>query len=254
MKRIWMPGDESMNIPGICSADRMRILELAGPAYSAGFNPSALSPYIWFDADVGVTGIGEVTVWADQSGNGHDATKGTTGPALIAIDPNANNHATIDFPAAGTWMATASFGDPATSMIFFVGYASDAFGVVGIDGATAFNSYQFYNPGGSRVRFLRSAAACDMASNIGDNTLHVWCVDDNGAASKIYEDSLTAGVTGDPGGPSAPGGLSIGAFKDGSGSWRGRIAYIFVCPRLGTTDRTNMMNFLGTRYGRIIAP
>ena len=55
---------------------------------------------LWLRADIGVTGVGEVTNWADQSGAGFNATNTGVGPARLgdgtAID-GLNFNPTIDF-------------------------------------------------------------------------------------------------------------------------------------------------------------
>ena len=45
--------------------------------------PSVVGNILWLRADIGVTGVGEVTNWADQSGSGFNATNTGTGPAKL---------------------------------------------------------------------------------------------------------------------------------------------------------------------------
>ena len=78
-----------------------------GSSAAAGFDPSNLSNLLlWLKADAGVTydGSNLVSVWADQSGNGNDAT------SLVGYEPifqdagtSAIGHDCIYFNAAGSY-------------------------------------------------------------------------------------------------------------------------------------------------------
>ncbi|MEQ9405563.1 MAG: T9SS type A sorting domain-containing protein [Cyclobacteriaceae bacterium] len=69
---------------------------LAGTTFFTVAVPSVLTPggtgnTLWLKADAGVTTSGsEVTAWADQSGNGNDASPVTTGPTLVSSQFNTN--------------------------------------------------------------------------------------------------------------------------------------------------------------------
>ena len=54
---------------------------------------------LWLKADAGVTGTAPVTAWADQSGNGFDATA-ATGPDLVTNQLNFNP--TLDFTSGSS--------------------------------------------------------------------------------------------------------------------------------------------------------
>lgn len=47
-------------------------------------------PVLWLKAGAGITGTTTVTNWADQSGNGNDATHATAGPELVTDAANFN--------------------------------------------------------------------------------------------------------------------------------------------------------------------
>jgi hypothetical protein len=57
-------------------------------AQSPGNVPSNLK--LWLKADAGITGATPVSAWADQSGNGYNATVPTSGPDLVSNQINFN--------------------------------------------------------------------------------------------------------------------------------------------------------------------
>lgn len=74
-------------------------------AYSNTFSPRQFASLLaWVRADLGVTtGAGLVTIWADQSGNGFNATTGT-GPTFT--NSGLNSKASIVFDAASSQYLT----------------------------------------------------------------------------------------------------------------------------------------------------
>lgn len=85
-----------------------RSIVLTGPAGSsnainfeytnAAYTPLDDSPILWLRADLGVTtSMGEVTAWADQSGNGNDFIKGLVGPTVNASNSDFNGVQTLHF-------------------------------------------------------------------------------------------------------------------------------------------------------------
>jgi len=85
------------------------ILSFTGVSFSDGdyfavavqnlVSPGGGELKLWLRADAGVTGATPVTAWADQSGNGNNATAGT-GPDLVSDQLNFNP--TLDFTSASS--------------------------------------------------------------------------------------------------------------------------------------------------------
>jgi hypothetical protein len=66
---------------------------------------------LWLRADAGTTTNGQqVSAWNDQSGNGNNATQGTSDnrPLFIASEPLANNRPVLRFDGINDWMQTAT--------------------------------------------------------------------------------------------------------------------------------------------------
>ncbi len=67
-------------------------------------SPLPANLMLWLDADKGITTSGTaVTSWADQSGNGKNATGGTS-PSLVASNPAFNNLPTVNFNGSSQYM------------------------------------------------------------------------------------------------------------------------------------------------------
>ncbi len=103
------------------------ITPLDGQFFSLGLAnfpaPGGVVPNMqfWVKADVGVTGTSNVSVWADQSGVGNNASQGTVSqqPALISSDINYNP--SINFSGATTIMTLSQPPANLNSTIFTVG-------------------------------------------------------------------------------------------------------------------------------------
>lgn len=107
---------------------------------------------LWLDAGAGVTtDTGGVSVWADQSGNGYDASQVTDSrrPDLNATDSNLNDQPSITFDS-GQAMAT-SLAEASTEWTWFaVVYNAVASGIRRVidDGSGGF---RWYGSGGNLV-------------------------------------------------------------------------------------------------------
>ena len=104
-----------------------RILAARGRAGGRAFQPPQLSGCaVWLRADIGITLNGaNVSRWADQSGNGNDATQGTSGrqPGYDALQINGRPTVFFDASVTGAekWMAlTNSLAGLTASHAFLV--------------------------------------------------------------------------------------------------------------------------------------
>lgn len=214
----------------------------------------------WYRADVGLTTVTggtspTVSTWADQSGANdtqRDLQQATTGkqPTFNASDANYNGMSTISFAVGGPsdlGMRTGLYTPPDSGNIFIVGNSDGAAtNRTFIDG-DSINAYLFRSTSGTAVQFLRSATL--GATVASTSSPHVYCIELNAASSKIFQDSLTASATGDPG-TSIPTSLSVGFDSADGRGLNGTIAEIIMYRNiLSTQDRTRVMRYLGARYG-----
>ena len=89
-----------------CLAALAVVALLSLPALAAG--PTAVNPYAWYRADVGVAydgGSGAISSWADQSGNGRDL--GVIGTPLLNLDGLIETDAGIFFSPKSSWGTAA---------------------------------------------------------------------------------------------------------------------------------------------------
>lgn len=178
-------------------------LTVAYDDYSAPVPGAAL----WLDATRGVSvdGTGHVTVWADQSGNGHDATnEGSTGPTVTS---DINKLSTLRFMRSQSqYLCAGGLGSVSNLTIFIVHKLASVNGLqtfIGTDGdwtgddsagsagrsvhlitselSTHPINYAVYNMNGTGL-IPQSA-----------NTARVDVVVDNGGSYQLFENGQTNG-------------------------------------------------------------
>lgn len=214
---------------------------------------------LWLRADMGITlNGGNVSAWADQSGKG-DANRnhlqGTAAnqPLWNASDSGYGNQSTITFDntndglQSGNW----SVAPPTVGTLFIVGNSDGAATNRNFFGDKGALQYCLYQDAASGMNYFQSAGLVlggDSASK------HVFCVDMNGATTKIYRDQLTANVTGNAGAVAIPA-TTVGALTATTFPLNGKIAEVIVVSTIATlAQRTAAEAYLGARYAQVIGP
>lgn len=215
------------------------------------FSPLQLNPYIWIDPsghkDVVSTTIAKIY---DQSGNA-DANRNVVDlldlPTFTAIDSGYNGHTTVTTTYQKLLECLGAVSIPAPYTIFFVGQSGTA------HGADTYQQYVFSNDTadvifGKKVAdsklYLGSLAGPTAAVGKG---LSVGVM--NGASSKIYVNSKTAGATGNPTQTTLTN-LSFGGEEAGANSLEGKIANIMICPyAVSNTNIGLWFDFMSVYYG-----
>lgn len=210
----------------------------------------------WYRGDLGITLVsGDVSVWADQSGTGDpnkDLQQVTAGnrPVYNTVDAGYNGKPTLGL-ATARCMISGFWAPGVVGTVFAVGEFLNA----GTEGLWVFGtSGQLYLNAANDLRYFQGS---DLIVT-GEATLsakHIYVVDRNGASSAVYQDGITALTTG-AAGSGVPADLRIGAFN-GTGTLpaNGKIAEWISYTRILTTlERTQIMNYLGTRYGVTVTP
>ncbi len=82
--------------------------------------PSTTNLVLWLKADAGVTydGSNYVSTWADQSGQGHDATQSTTGEKPLYVSNAVNSQPGIRFDGSNDYLTVS--GSFAIAQVFVV--------------------------------------------------------------------------------------------------------------------------------------
>lgn len=92
--------------------------------------PPIASPAVWLRADLGITLGTGVSTWADQSGNGNDATQGTAGdqPAYNTSDPAYSKQPTVQFNGSTDYMLMNALFPPQPYTAYVVGESTSGTG------------------------------------------------------------------------------------------------------------------------------
>jgi hypothetical protein len=235
----------------------------AVPGKSSFFNPSEiLGCQLWLRGDLGITFNGSaVSGWADQSGNGNNASQGTP-----AQQPQYSATAMNGFPAihsdgAAGYMSTSSFtlGSDATLIV-----ATQA------SSTTQGNAHRLLETGYDTAYFLGGGATTPTTiyKLIVNNSVAPYGLAEGGTIATsnqivtgVYNSSTTFGtlyvngaqvgqdVFTAPASVSKPMFILTDAFGFG-GYWNGYIGEVLVYNRaLTSAELRRIHKYLGNRYG-----
>lgn len=249
--KVYVPGGTSGNW-------RARFRIRAIPVKSRFFVPPDVENCVlWLRADLGITLVsGAVSQWDDQSGQSHNATQSTAGlrPTQSLADASYNGGATLAFPT-DKGMSISGFAGPEDGTLFIVGNGDGAASNRTFIDAVSPAMYLFRATSGTAVQFTRDGTSLLNATASTTGSPHVYVIDVEASTSRIYQDSVTALATGDPGAGAADE-ITIGFDGSGANWLSGKIAEIifYEGPSLAQKDRTRVMRYLGSRYGIRITP
>jgi hypothetical protein len=226
-----------------------------GGARRDEFTPLALSPLVWLRSDLGITLNGSnVSAWADQSGNGRHVVQGTAAnqPAYNATDAGYSGRPSVQFDG-GDRLTSGAFVLAQPLMVVIVGNTN---GVSGNQyfcdgGATPGNEAVVRQNTGT----FRIYSGSDLNSAVADTGAKVIVAGEfNGNNSKIYVSSKTAAATG-AGGATAMSGFTLGSYGASAAALlTGKVTEALIFDRvLSATERGQLFDYLGTRYGITVA-
>ncbi len=224
------------------------------PYLSKSQSPGGVSTNLrtWVKGDVGVTGIANVSLWADQSGLANNFSQGTLAnqPALITND--INGHATINFAGNTTIMTPGAAQANLNTTVFTVAIP------------TVNSSW--------RTMFRGSVSDHPIIIQSGGTTLGYFDNDNGGLQSSgftwLQNEAAIVGLemrTGDVNfRKNGTQGASIGSINlagvslnffgnfQGTGQPFGRIAETIIynsATALTTTEKERIESYLGVKYG-----
>ncbi len=214
---------------------------------------------LWLKADAGITETGgDITAWADQSGNGLDAT-GNLDPLFTATNSNLNNQPSISFPNDGSYLSVADdpLLDDGGNFSFALVLRTDQPGTFGIlNKRTEFGenqAYRFFKNNNSFESNMGGFGSATLALDVSTRN-YIFTTIYNGSATtyNIFDnDSDNAGA----GAPASLGDeasdLFIGNFNDGDArEFDGDIAEVIIFKStLNEAQRLIVENYLGSKYG-----
>lgn len=215
---------------------------------------AALDIAAWYRADLGVS-IGATVTWLDQSGLGDAgrdlAQATTTGWSATSSDGAYNGEATVTVGTKALHSGVFSAAISAPFNVFFCG---------NYDGGATNELYCDDASGGARIildenstlghngMFAGSYQTAARTSNTDPKIVNGLFKGD--ATSKLFINSLTAGVTGNCG-SNAPQGLSLGGSFVDTAMLVGKLAeFLIVKNAMSVPLQTFVMrDYMGARYG-----
>lgn len=220
--------------------------------YAVAYGATALCD---LDPSLGVTlGTGALVAGlADQVGG--NAAKNTTQITsakqftLVSSDPNANNQPGLLNDGARS-LRSSSWTRPATFMRFIVARPTSATRVLCSGTTNTTNAYDYLN---SATGHQITGGTLLSATTSSINATHVYCERFDGVTSAIYIDSRTAAITGNAG-SGVGDGLVIGSFWNDSLNTIGSFYRVIEVSGTDATTRNEVLLYLGSKYGKTIAP
>lgn len=238
-----------------------------GNATGSGGQPRNV---LWLRADAGVTqAAGRVSNWADQSGNGLNASQatGTAQPLWTNSNVNLNNRASINFASGGGFsnvllaIPDNDILDDGTGFSFFVAMRSaTGGGPMGIlnkrTAADVNQSYRIYKDGTNLISNMSTNAnGVVTIGGFSDNTNHLYSGIYDGSLSgnkyTAYRSSVNAGSTAGPAViPNNASPVYIGNFNlSDNRSFSGDIAEVVIYKNaLTAPERLVVENYLSQKY------
>jgi hypothetical protein len=200
---------------------------------------------------------GTVQAWADQSGKGdanRNAIQLTAGsqPTYLATDTNLNNQPSLTSSgSAGMQTGTWSSAPAQPTRFYLVGYTSTTSGFF-FDGITTGNRQCVFKGSSSNTSVF---AGSTVNTALWDSTTKAaFCVEFNGASSKVAVSTKTFTTIATPGTGTVTG-LSLFENFGTGGKMIGAIAELIVTDGTPTaTQHSEIMLYLGNRYNITIGP
>lgn len=218
----------------------------------AGWNPAAVSPFMWYEADYGLYQDAAKTTPAtadaqrvgavvDRGSNNLDWTQ-TDDAKRPTLKLNILNGKPVIRVATLQGMATLAFGAAIAqpNTIFFVAKFGSISGIT-FDGLAAPNRHWFTADAPATGYYIYAGSTLNRGTP--DTNYHVFSVCYNGANSYLRVDGVQAGAVGNPGAQ------GIGGYKFfGTGSGGDILAVIGV-HAISDANRDLMEVWLTSKYG-----
>lgn len=225
----------------------------------AKLSPQSFSPqdlnglYLWLRADAGVTydGSNNVSAWADQSGNGKNATaSGTQRPLYVNSDINGMpviSFDGVDDRLVGPNVISAT---PCTIIIVAKFSNSEEIGMLFEQYGTYDNIalYRGFNGGTSRQFRLYNGADLTSSATTNDNQAYIFETIVDGVNSYLYLNGSETAF-GDTGNLIPEGNYYLGYWAGADEAKTMKIAEVIVYNRAITTqERQQVESYLNTKY------
>lgn len=217
---------------------------------ASGFNPRSIAGLaLWLDAaDASTVTLDTgVSVWADKSGNGRNASQstGNNQPIYTAAGPNGKNVLTFD--GTNDTMTTASFTQNQPSTIFIAAQVLNTSGSASIVDGFGLNRAGIFR------RVTNNWAAFAGAELVGststDTNWHTFSAVFNTTSSLLRVDG-TQIASGNAGSQNVTSGLAVGTYNGTGSHLNGRVAEVlFYAGVLTASQIAAVENYLQNKWG-----
>ncbi len=208
---------------------------------------------LWLDASVpaSITATGGlVTNWADQSGNGRDATATTTARPTTGTRTSANGTNVLDFDGTANTMRTSSFN--VTNGSTFAAVVLSDSGANGVELEVIGDVLNGRVAGKSAGNhwFLFAGSTPDEFGTLDTSAHAVIWTENTGSTAVVNVDGADLSTTGTTGTGTWASGIQVGAFKTPSNFWNGWIAEIVIynATVLTSGQRTSLYNYFNSKW------
>ena len=218
---------------------------------------------LWLHAGAGLTtnGLGAVERWADQSGNGHDATQATSGAQPVWVADAVNGLPAVRFEASGTKDGMATGWSAATSNAYTVFVAGTFRKATGyswrriLQGSAGYNWGIALQDNGKFYAFVPNAvshtvlASLDLRPAVGSP--FVGSVTANGTNSFFALNGFAYPLVAATGTPNI---LCLGAVGYIGDGWDGDVLEVIAYDRaLPFEERRQVERYLAVKYDALSA-
>jgi hypothetical protein len=221
---------------------------------ATGFNPKSISGLAaWWDASVGITtdGNGNVSAWADQSGNGRTLAQSTANNRPAYNTNVLSGKPVVNFDGVNDAMlASFTLAQPITYLFVYRWDSAYSSGNPrALDGATG-NTMSFAAVDASQLFISYGAQLNASITDAERRTFSVTQIITNGSSSAILHNGSTR-TSSAPAGTASPNGIYLGVFGNGF-SAPGDVSYaemLIYSRTLTTTEAGKIRSYLGNKYG-----
>ncbi len=213
---------------------------------------------LWLKGDAGITIATGVSNWADQSGNGNNATQGAGAfqPAFIASESALNNRPVLSFDGTNDRMSGTPFPISLDSTIITVTYpTTNVISRVLFSAGNSFNTQFQSHQYNSNMRLMCGGIALDVAHGIIPtiNTPYIFVSTATSISPTLgLGSTYLNGVTGNTdtnGLISGSTNYTVGRLLTNTQPFSGYIGEIIVYDRvLSDVDRQRVENYCSVKY------
>jgi hypothetical protein len=189
----------------------------------------------------------KVKKWRERSGNGRHLAQSDPSRQPLFIESQINGKPCVRFNGSTTWLLTGAFSySQAICVSLVMKRYNNAFKYIysSIDSATGISLFQGDGASSDEIAMYAGSGSGDPKGAIDSGSWYLATMEYNGSSSKIYENGVQVGSTGNPGSGNGNG-LILGArFSDPLPAQIDVAALVIYL----TSERSNVETYLLDQY------